>query len=390
MTLKSLSSQLRRRRGATPPSPSENTSRRHRPHHRWRTALIVIVTLLLLVRFVGSPIAKSMVNEKLAQIPGFAGRAEDVTLALWRGAVDVNNFVVYERGHEDDPPLVHIRKASIRLAPGALFGGKIGAAATVDGAELNIVKREKAPEKDEEETSAELQEKKREVQRWQTVFREAVPMELTRLEVKNTRVRFIDITTDPRVDVGVEDLHIVATDLQNRPEANGDPLPAKIQIDALTTGNGKLHVELQVNPIAKQPRFTANFELREMELPPANSFLLAYANADVSRGSFEVFMEIEAKDGAYDGYVKPLFHDLEFETASDKDKNAAELLAKKVVTTVASVLENDEKEQVATKAPFAGNFAENELDIWSTIGNLFRNAFVQALRGGFEGQTPRQ
>src|SRR5690606_1835837 len=109
-----------------------------------------------------------------------------------------------------------------------------------------------------------------------------------------------------------------------------------------------------------------------------------------SRGTFEVFTEIKAQDGAYDGYVKPLFRDLDFRTASDRDKNAAQLFIKKVVTVVVSALENEETEQVATKAPFSGNFADNEVDIWSTIATLFRNAFVQALRGGFEGETPRE
>jgi hypothetical protein len=146
---------------------------------------------------------------------------------------------------------------------------------------------------------------------------------------------------------------------------------------------------VQVDPLARQPRFTARFELRDLKLPPLNSFLLAYANADVSRGTFEVYMEATARDGAYNGYVKPLFHDLDFRNASDRDKNVAQRFAEKVVSTVTAALKNDDKQQVATKAPFSGNFADNDVDIWTTIAELFRNAFVQALRGGFEGQTPQ-
>ena len=63
-------------------------------------------------------------------------------------------------------------------------------------------------------------------------------------------------------------------------------------------------------------------------------------------------------------------------------------LKEKVVSAVATVFENANEEQVATKAPFSGNFANNELDIWTTIVNLIRNAFVQAIRGGLESQTP--
>jgi hypothetical protein len=85
-----------------------------------------------------------------------------------------------------------------------------------------------------------------------------------------------------------------------------------------------------------------------------------------------------------------MFHDLDFHNASDKDKSPAKLLKEKVVSMVAGALKNDDTQQVATKAPFEGNFADNEVDIWTTIANLLRNAFVEAIVGGFEGQTPKK
>lgn len=389
MSLLSLS-RLRRRSVLPAHNPSGATAPGKQRSRRWVKVLAAVAAVLLVIWLVGSPLATSLVNRKLAELPGIIGRAGSVKLALWRGAVEVNDFVVHSRGHEQDVPLVRVAKASMRVAPSALFSGRLGGAMSVDGAEFNIVKRERFedPEDAADQAAVELKEKKDQLVRWQDSLREAFPVELTRLEMKNSRVRFIDRTYQPNVDVGMDDLHIVATDLQNRPKANGDPLPAKIQIDGVTTGNGKFHANLQVDPIARQPLFTADFELKGMSLPPFNSFLLAYADADVSRGTFEVFMEVDAKDGAYDGYVKPLFHDLDFRTASDKNKNLGERVKEKVVSAVTAVLKNDEQEQVATRAPFAGNFADNDVDIWSTIGTLFRNAFVQALRGGLEGQTP--
>ena len=87
--------------------------------------------------------------------------------------------------------------------------------------------------------------------------------------------------------------------------------------------------------------------------------------------------------------MKPLFTDLDFRTALDRHKSVGSELKEKVVGAVASILKNDETDQIATKAPFVGNFAENDLDIWETVSNLLRNAFVQVIRGGLEGQTPR-
>jgi hypothetical protein len=47
-------------------------------------------------------------------------------------------------------------------------------------------------------------------------------------------------------------------------------------------------------------------------------------------------------------------------------------------------LENEEKGQVATQTPFSGTFDQNQIDVWAAVANLLRNAFIQALREGFD------
>ena len=364
------------------------SSARYLPSRRrhWWVVLVTILGVLLVLQLVASPIAKTLLNRKLAELPGHNGKIEGLNIAFWRAGAQITDFKFFEAGHEKDPPLLHIKKASVRFAPGALFAGKFGGAAVIDGLEMNIIKRESASTP--EETEQKLEETKEEIQKWQQILREAFPLTLERLEVKNGRLHFTDLTHQPQAEVRIQDLHIVATDLQNRSKANGDPMPAKVEVTGLMTGDGKLKIVLQLDPIAREPRFALNFELLDLQLPALNSFLLAYVNADVARGSFELYSEINAQDGAYDGYVKPLLRDIDFKTASDEHKNLADRLKETVVGAVTSLLENKNEEQVATKAPFAGNFATNEVDIWTTIVNLLRNAFVEAIRGGLEGQSP--
>lgn len=372
--------------------PPPKSHRHPMPGSRhWLTVLGVIAVILLVLRLLGSPLAKAVVNHRLADLPGYSGHTGAVKLALWRGTLEVDDFVLAERGHEQEPPLLRLRKTVVTFAPSALFRGKLGGTATVDGAELEIVRRTAVDTKAAAEKAKHaIEAKKEQIQRWQDVLRNTFPVTLTKLELKRGRIQYVDHSHQPAVDVALENLHVVGRDLQNRPKANGDPLPAKVDVTGTMTGNGKVRISLQLDPIARQPHFAVKLELREQALPPVNSFLLAYADADVSRGTFELYSEINAQNGAYDGYVKPLFHDLDFRTASDAEKSAAKRLKEKVVSAVASLLKNDEKDQVATKAPFAGNFSDNEVDVWTTIVNLLRNAFVQAIRGGLEGQTPRR
>jgi hypothetical protein len=361
----------------------------------------------LLGWLVASPLATTIVNRKLAALPDFTGRVRTVKISFVRPSVTVHDFALFPRGKENDLPWVKTKQAKLGLAWRALLRGKLGGVAEVDEAELTAIqepipgespedreKREKREKKAEKKADGEnspapdAEEKKEKVLRWQDVLTKAFPIELTKLEVKDTRVRFIDRTRSPVAEIGMEHLHIIATGLGNRPEKDAGPLPARLNLSATTTGNGRLTVALQLDPLAKQPRFKSTFELRDVSLPAMNNFLAAYANADVAAGTFELFIEVEAEGGAYQGYVKPFFKDLDFKTASDQDKSPGELIVKKTIAAVATVLKNKDEEKVATKAPFSGNFADNQVDVWTTIQNLFRNAFLQALREGFEGQTP--
>jgi len=87
-----------------------------------------------------------------------------------------------------------------------------------------------------------------------------------------------------------------------------------------------------------------------------HDLMLAYGHIDVSGGTFEVFVEVNAEAGHYSGYVKPFFRDLKFTAVPDPDKNLAQRAATKVASAVTDLLKNKEG-QVATKAPFEGDFA---------------------------------
>jgi len=361
--------------------------RRHRAGRGWLIALAVVVAVVLLIRWPGSLVATHLANRQLAALPDYTGHVDDVSLALWRGAVDVDELVLHERDHTDDLPVVHVPHASLRLAPGAFFHGRIGGSVTIEHPEFAIVKRQQpGAAAAVQKAKTETKQKAQQLRRWQDVLREAFPLELKRLELTDGRVRFIDRSHQPQVDVALEQIHLTVTGLRNEPE--GEALSTHADVEAHIKGGGRLTVRVAANPVAEKPRFHAALQLRQLDLPAFNSFLLAYADADVSRGTFDLDLEADAKGGGYSGYVKPFFKDLDFKNPSDKDKNAVQKLKETVVAAAASLLKNDEDKQVATKAPFSGNFDNNDVDLWTTIANLLRNAFVQAIREGFEGRTP--
>lgn len=339
----------------------------------------VIIALLLVVRFVGSPIVTRMVNKKLEALPEYTGHVGGVHLALWRGAVTATDFSLRQRGHENDEPMVSVKQASLAVAILPLFTGKVGGHGTIDGVEVVMLKTEPDKSKKDDDKGPPP------VREWSAVLREAFPVEITRFEVENARIRFKDTSVTPAAEMVIDQFKLVATDLSNRPK--GEDLPAHVTVQARLGGTGKLDVDVRADPSAPAPRFAVKMEVKDLQLVPIHDFLLHYALIDVSKGSFEVFSEINAAEGHYSGYVKPFFKDLEFKAVPDPDKNFAQRAATKIAAAVTDLLKNDQG-NVATKAPFEGDFADNKVGIWETIQNLLRNAFVQSLREGLEGQTP--
>jgi hypothetical protein len=155
---------------------------------------------------------------------------------------------------------------------------------------------------------------------------------------------------------------------------------------AKIAGSGTLTVDAKADPADRQPRFEVKLEVKGLSLPAMHDFLVRYALVDVHSGEFELYSEVSASGGSYQGYTKPFFKDLRFDAVPDPEKNLLQRAATKIAATAENVLKN-ERGEVATKAPFQGNFEENRVDVWTTLENLLRNAFIQALREGLEGQT---
>jgi hypothetical protein len=58
-----------------------------------------------------------------------------------------------------------------------------------------------------------------------------------------------------------------------------------------------------------------------------------------------------------------------------------------VADLASELLEDQSRDRAAMRIPFKGSFDQPKADVWSAIGSLVRNAFVQALRRGFEGSV---
>ena len=75
----------------------------------------------------------------------------------------------------------------------------------------------------------------------------------------------------------------------------------------------------------------------------------------------------------------------------NKDKkNPAKLLWESIVGAVVGIFKNKPEDRLATKIPISETFDQPSPDIWATIGNLLRNAFVRAIIPGLDREVQVQ
>lgn len=104
---------------------------------------------------------------------------------------------------------------------------------------------------------------------------------------------------------------------------------------------------------------------------------------DVASGTFETYIEVKVENGSYDGYLKPFVRNADFKSAQDANDSLWEKVKEGAADLAESVLQNDKTEKAAASIPFSGKLKDPDVDVWTAIDTLLRNAFIQALKAGF-------
>lgn len=328
----------------------------------------LLVLGLIALRIALPTLVQRFVNNKLDQIPQYDGHVGDIDIHLIRGAYTIENVDITKTVGNVALPFFAARKVDLSIEWRELFHRAIvGKILVVDG-RLNFVKG-----KSEADSQTSVDNS------WLQVVQDLFPFRINRFEIRHGEVWFHDTESTPKVDIYMTNLFVLCTNLYNTSRFQTD-LPADFQAKGTTLGQGDVQVHVRLDPLADQPKFDLNLSLRNMDLVALNDFLKAYGHFDVKRGTFEVFSEIAGEDGHFDGYVKPFFLDLNVLELNQDAKHPLNLIWQAIVAGAVEIFKNHSKDQVATKIPISGTFEKTHVQVWTTIANVLRNAFVQAFK----------
>lgn len=333
----------------------------------------VIAVLLIGIRIAMPYVAKHYINRYLVNMNGYRGHVEDVGIRLYRGAYVIKGIELKKMTGKIPAPFFSASAFDFSIQWSELFHGHLVAKIEIDDPTVNFVS---GPTKEQSQTGENLD--------WQKKIKKLSPFNINSFRINNGEIHFRNFHSDPKVDIYVQKIQALATNLTNSRKV-AKTLHANIESSGIVLGNGKFKVNVNLDPYAKQPTFKLDMSVNNVDLVKLNDFLRAYGKFDVHHGTFGLYGEFAAADGKFEGYLKPLLEEVEVvRWKEDIKKPFFKLLWKAVVGAVVGVFKNQPEDRLATKIPFNGTFDDPGADIWATIGNLLKNAFIQALMPGLD------
>ncbi len=287
-----------------------------RRRDRWLIAIVVVVALLVAVRAALPSLVRDFLNDKLQALEGYDGHVEDVDLALWRGAYGIDDIEIVRTGASQRTPF---------------FKGE----------------------------------------RLEELF----PFRFNTVAVHNGTITFRapgistnDAIKARRVEGEVTNLTNVA--------ASGKETFATFKAAAEVLDGGATQISGSIDPLAPKPTFDVNLQVQNVKLPQVNPWLRQYIKADAEAGDFELYREIAAADGKFQGYAKPVLRNVNIYSSEEPEENFLKRIWEGLVDFAANVFENEE--QVAARIPFSGTIDNPKAGILATVVSVLRNAFVSA------------
>lgn len=331
---------------------------------------VVLVVLLVAFRLALPYMVTRYVNKVLAELDGYRGEIYDVDIHLIRGAYQIDSLKVFKIDGNTEIPFIDIPLMDLSVEWNALFKGKIVGEIKFDQPVLNFISGKKTEgEGDSEQTGEDVD--------WTEPIKKLMPLQINRLSIEQGKVVFYDFTTKPNVDLSLDNVHLVAENLNNAKEQN-DLLPSKVFMRATSIGGGNLEMTMRINVLKEVPDLDMDMKFENVNLTALNDFFEAYAKVDVEKGSFNLYSEVAVKEGNINGYVKPLLNNLKVVDWKEDKEKPIKLVWESIVGVVAEVFENQPENQFATRVPLKGNIANIESSFWPALWNIFRNAFVEA------------
>jgi hypothetical protein len=331
--------------------------------------VVVLVIALLVVRAMLPIWVRDYVNRRLNEMEDYSGHVADVDIHLWRGAYSARGIQIKKTGGEVPVPFFSAPLVDLSVEWKALFHGAFVGEIHFEHPKINFVNgRSKA-------TSQVGVDKP-----WTEKIRQLFPLKINRFTVHGGEVHYRDFSRTPKVDVEMDQIRMVATNLTNSSKLS-ETLNAKIEIAGRPLRSGEFKANINMDPYAKKPTFALELEADSIPLVKLNDFAKAYAAITFEAGTLRVATSMNSKEGRFTGFFEPVFDKMEIFDPAHDSENPIDFIWQGIVGGLTRIIRNHPKDRFGTKVPISGSFDDPAPAVLDTVFNVFRNAFVKAFEG---------
>jgi len=347
---------------------------------RYRRPLWILLSLalLLLVVHLALPyVVLNYLNNKLADMGDYRGHVEDVDLAWWRGAYRLDNMVIEKKNEQVQAPLFTTEAVDIGLSWRALWKDQaLVGEIVLEQPHLNFVDGE---QEESSQTGDGVD--------WRDRLNGLMPFTLNELRVMDGQVSFRNFQADPPVHVYASAIDASLFNLTNTADQKQGRV-AHFEGNAKLFNQAPMEASAQFDPYTDWEDFQLSLRVTGVELTKLNDFSNAYGSFDFAGGTGDLVIEVEAKDAQLDGYIKPLLRHVEVfnfeQDVQNEDKGFFRGIWEAVVGGGEEVLQNQRKEQFATRVELHGSTKNTDVSPFQAFTAILRNAFVEAFSARFE------
>lgn len=355
--------------------PRETTHPSGSRRRRWFVTGVALVLALVAVRLLLPFLVEHYVNERLQQMENYTGQVDRIHLALWRGAYTLEQLVIERRGAARNEPFLYTERLHLELQWPALVRGAAVGKARFEHAELNLVQSEERSQRQLGEGND-----------WWHTLSQLFPVSFNEITVTDGMVRFRAPGIPRKEALTLNNVQFFLRNLTNVFEADQRAF-ASFELRGQMLGKSPLVITGKLDPNASEPTFEVKAELQQVALPQLNPWLETYAGINAKAGSFALYTEVAAAEGAFKGYVKPIAKDIDVTTPKKDEDNLLRRAWTGLVELATTLFQNQAEDQLATRVPLSGNIDDPDMDILSTVINILRNAFIKAFSSSLENSV---
>lgn len=339
---------------------------------KWLLAVALLVGLLVAARAALPYAVKDAINRKLMALESYDGQVEDVDIALWRGAYQLEGLRIVKTGSGQAAPFFDGERVDLSLEWKSLLKGRIVSECELWRPNVNLVRAESDAQS---QLGTEVN--------WARQLEALSPFRFNTIRVHDGTATFRAPAIATRDALKATEIEGEITNMTNV-VASGKETFAAFRATATVLGSGSAVVNGNANPLARTPTFDVNLTVKNVHLPEVNPWLREYIKADAEDGNFELYTELAAADGRFRGYAKPIMSEVDIYRSGEEEENPLKRLWEKIVDATAEALEDQDSDQVAARIPFSGTIEKPDAGILETVVSVLRNAFVSAFARSLE------